>query len=50
MIWIVFGGVVTLLLGMYKFGPGSNKRDVKKQRQHQDQLKQVMEKYKHKAR
>ncbi|MEO7309249.1 MAG: hypothetical protein ABIX01_02540 [Chitinophagaceae bacterium] len=50
MIWIVFGGVVALLFGMYKLGPGSNRNDVNKQRQRQDQLKQAMEKYKHKKR
>ncbi len=48
MIWIIIGGVLALLFGMYKAGPGSNKNNVTKQRQHQEQLKQAMEKYKHK--
>ncbi len=48
MIWIIIGGVLALLFGMCKAGPGNNKSNVTKQRQHQEQLKQAMEKYKHK--
>ena len=48
MIWLIIGGALALLFGMYKAGPGSNKNNITKQRQNHDQLKQAMEKYKHK--
>jgi len=49
MIWLILGGVLTLLFGMYKAGPGSTKKNISKQWQRQDQLKKAMEEYKHKA-
>jgi len=49
MIWLIAGGVAALLFGMYKAGPGSQKNNIKKQSQRQDQLRQAMEKYKYKT-
>ena len=45
MIWLIIGGVIVLLFGLYKAGPGGQRNERNKKNRSQDKLRDALEKF-----